>query len=194
MFRTQFGHHFSRHPKPNASFAAGFPYRVQIFATDASAVLRFVRHMSLPDVHFITRLAWEMRQFPFPFPMRYTALVDFRDGIERRIEAKRKEVGELELKIREQMAYIRALEDTLRLFEGGDAVEDNGRGIRPDSDVGKAQAVLKSAGRPMHISDLWRRFENQMISAIGFLLSAHWAAMPARETCSQGPGQHFRVN
>lgn len=81
-------------------------------------------------------------------------LVDVREGIERRIEAKRKEIADLEVKIREQLVYIRALEDTLRLFDGGDAIEASGRGMRPDSDVGKSQVAIKTAGRPLHISEL----------------------------------------
>lgn len=80
--------------------------------------------------------------------------MDVREGIERKVELKRKEVAELELKIREQLAYIRALEDTLRLMDGEDGAETAVRGMRPDSDVGKSQEALKKAGKPLYISDL----------------------------------------
>ena len=82
--------------------------------------------------------------------------MEVRESLERRIESKRKEVTELELKIREQLAYIRALEDTLRLLNGDDDDSESVRAIRADSDVGKSREALKKAANPLHISDLVR--------------------------------------
>lgn len=80
--------------------------------------------------------------------------MDVREGIERKIEIKRREVAELELKVREHLAYIRALEDMIKLMDGEDSGESNVRGMRPDSDVGKSQEALRKVGKPLHISEL----------------------------------------
>jgi hypothetical protein len=93
--------------------------------------------------------------FQFPYDALYLLCMDFRQTLERRIESKRKEIADLEIKLREMFAYVRGLEDTLRLIDGEqEAVETNGRGTRADSDVGKAQSAIKKAGAPLHISDL----------------------------------------
>src|SRR5665213_1333971 len=84
----------------------------------------------------------------------YCSGMDIREGVQRKIDLKRKEVAELELKIREQQAYIRAMEDTLRLLDGEDGNIDPTRGIRTDSDVGRSREALKKAGKPLHISEL----------------------------------------
>jgi hypothetical protein len=87
--------------------------------------------------------------------MRYTTFqVDVRKGIQRKIELKRKEVADLELKIRDAQSYIRALEDTLRIVDGEEIAENGTRGTRADSDVGKSQDALKRAGKPLHITEI----------------------------------------
>jgi hypothetical protein len=80
--------------------------------------------------------------------------MDVREGIERKLEAKRKELADLELKVREQYSYIRALEDTLRMMDGEDDGSGEARTIRTGSDVGRSQEALRVAGKALHISDL----------------------------------------
>ena len=79
--------------------------------------------------------------------------MDIREGIERKLDVKRKEVADLELKLREQLAYVRALEDTLRMVDG-EMENDDVPNIRPDSDVGRSREALRLSGNPLHISDL----------------------------------------
>ena len=78
----------------------------------------------------------------------------YRSEIERMLHAKRKELTDLELKLREEHSYIKALEDILRILNGnGDA---EARTIRSGSDIGRAQAALRRAGKAMHVSELLR--------------------------------------
>jgi len=92
--------------------------------------------------------------------MVYSIVMDVRAGIERKLDAKRKELADLELKVREQHSYIRALEDTLRLMDGEDE-DSESRGIRVSSDVGRSQEALRAAGKPLHVSDLLRAMGKQ---------------------------------
>jgi len=80
--------------------------------------------------------------------------MDVREGIERRLETKRRELADLELKIREHGSYIRALEDTLRMMDSEDDGLVESRAIRAGSDVGRSQEALRAAGAPLHVSDL----------------------------------------
>lgn len=81
--------------------------------------------------------------------------MELREAIEKRVLQKRKELTELELKVRELAAYIRALEDTLRLADHSDEVEGgDGPQLRPSSEMGRARTELQKAGKPLHISEI----------------------------------------
>jgi len=78
-----------------------------------------------------------------------------RDSFQKLIDKKSQEIRELELKLREANAYIQALQDSMKLLPResngsiGDEVE-----LRPGTALAKTRDILKSAGKPLHISEL----------------------------------------
>jgi len=80
--------------------------------------------------------------------------MDVREGIGRRITAKRKEMADLELKLREAAAYIKALEDALKMINGEDAGSGTASTTRSESDVGRSREALKASSKPLHVSEL----------------------------------------
>jgi hypothetical protein len=84
-----------------------------------------------------------------------------RQELLKRIEKKRREISELELKIRSALSYIQALEDTVKLL-GNDEENVINKGIasvesasdeamRSGSKPDRVREILSKEGKPMHI-------------------------------------------
>jgi hypothetical protein len=78
--------------------------------------------------------------------------VDLKEELQRRIDRKRRDLEKLENELRDAQAYLRALEDTYRLLDGGG--EGSEQPLRPGSDVARCEDILRSAGRPLHVTEL----------------------------------------
>ena len=76
-----------------------------------------------------------------------------RKKIKDRIKRKELEIQQLEAKIREEKAYIQALQDAIKLLPRDDDIPAEAK-LRPGSAVGKAREVILKAGRPLHISKI----------------------------------------
>jgi len=85
-----------------------------------------------------------------------------REEIQRRIDKKRKEINDLESKVRAAIIYIQALEDTLRIIPEEPAMDEVTSSptsvivkleevLRSGSKPDRARDVLRAAGQPMHI-------------------------------------------
>lgn len=78
-----------------------------------------------------------------------------RDEIQKRIEKKKAEIAELEASVRDARIYVQALEEAVRLLPRDSSSEvDAEVTLRAGSNVSKAMEALRTAGRPMHITDL----------------------------------------
>jgi hypothetical protein len=79
-----------------------------------------------------------------------------REEIMKRIDRKQEEIRELELKIREALAFIQGLQETLRLLPKDTQPQQTSpdKILRPGSLVAKSRDAIKRAGRPLHINDL----------------------------------------
>ena len=77
-----------------------------------------------------------------------------REELQRRIEKKQSEIREHEEAIRQAQAYIQGLVDTLKLIPKEDEFGSPDISLRHGSNVAKAREVLRSAGRPLHISEI----------------------------------------
>ena len=76
-----------------------------------------------------------------------------RQRIEDRIKRKEAEIQELEMKIREERAYVQALHDTMKFLPRDDDVPVESI-LRTGSAVAEARGAILNAGRPLHISDI----------------------------------------
>src|SRR5262245_48787520 len=84
--------------------------------------------------------------------------MSFRAEIQRMLERKEEDIRELQVQIDHARVYVQALKDTLRrLPETDDGQDSSQPTLRPGSGLEKAQAVLRAAGKPLHISDLTNR-------------------------------------
>jgi hypothetical protein len=83
--------------------------------------------------------------------------MSLRDELVKRIEKKRREIADLELKIRSAVVYIQALEDTLKLVPS-EEVEDvaglsaSADALRSGSKNDRARQILRAAGEALHVS------------------------------------------
>lgn len=80
-----------------------------------------------------------------------------RKEIERKIERKENEMLELEqetaIRLREGKAYIQALQESLKLLPK-EGPEESEVVLRAGSAVAKARDAIRSAGKPLHVSEL----------------------------------------
>ncbi|MDQ2921162.1 MAG: hypothetical protein M3R52_06095 [Acidobacteriota bacterium] len=78
-----------------------------------------------------------------------------RTQIEKKIQAKTVETAELEARIKENNAYIQALQEVIRLLPKD---ESEGQGsehnLRAGSAVARARELLLKSGKPLHITEI----------------------------------------
>lgn len=77
-----------------------------------------------------------------------------RQNLERRIEAKRLEVVELEAKLRETQAFLQGMQEALKVLPREATAGVAAQTLRPGSDMAKVRDFLARIGRPAHISEI----------------------------------------
>lgn len=82
-----------------------------------------------------------------------------REELQRRYDRKVQETKDLELRIRENTAYLQGLQDAMRMLDREPTREAQGAGtidadLRAGSAVAKVRDLLREAGRPLHVVDL----------------------------------------
>ena len=87
--------------------------------------------------------------------------MDLRKELRRKIERKQSEIEqwqaearEISTKVREAIAYVTGLEETLKLLPRETLSEAASTSLRADSAVAKAREAILAAGRPLHINDI----------------------------------------
>lgn len=82
--------------------------------------------------------------------------MDIRREFEKRIEKKRLEIVDLELKIAEARAYTQALIDSLKILpkDKDTSSEEPTSNLRPGSDLALAADFLRDAGKALHIDEI----------------------------------------
>jgi hypothetical protein len=87
--------------------------------------------------------------------------MDLRKELKRKIERKQGEIQqwqvegrELETRVREALAYVCGLEETLKLLPRETLSEAATTSLRADSAVAKAREVILKAGKPLHINEI----------------------------------------
>lgn len=79
----------------------------------------------------------------------------FRENLQKLADKKQAEIRQLEVLLAQAQAYLQAIQDSIKV-----APKESEEGIvsettlRPGSALAKAQELLKSAGRPLHISEI----------------------------------------
>ena len=97
--------------------------------------------------------------------------------IEKRIERKRAEIQELERKILEAKAYLKALDDVKRsLLSDQPSGKPVVLGRRKGTDLARAREAILKAGRPLHINELLKILGKEMNKKNRVSLSGNMAA------------------
>jgi hypothetical protein len=68
------------------------------------------------------------------------------------LDRKRQEISDLELQLEKAKTYIEALQDSMRLLPKSPS--DAEVTLRPGTALDKTREVLKTTGRPMHITEI----------------------------------------
>jgi len=78
-----------------------------------------------------------------------------KDKLEDKINRKQQEILEFQSKIREAQAYIQALQDAAKLLPREEARNGGGEAaLRPGGSAHKAFQALRSAGKPLHVTEI----------------------------------------
>lgn len=77
-----------------------------------------------------------------------------RENFQKRIDAKRAENAEFEARIRENKAYIQALEDALRLLPRTADMVVAKPPFRGGSLLARTHTLLRRSGRPLHVNEI----------------------------------------
>jgi hypothetical protein len=77
-----------------------------------------------------------------------------RQSLEKKIEAKRSEVLELEAKLREAQAFLLGMQEVLKMLPRENIAGVVTQSLRPGSDMANTRDFLARIGRPAHISEI----------------------------------------
>ncbi|HVC44707.1 MAG TPA: hypothetical protein VND20_07795 [Candidatus Binataceae bacterium] len=95
--------------------------------------------------------------------------MDLRKELNRKVEKKRSEIEqfhdeirELNIKMREALAYVIGLEETLKLLPRETPTEAASTVLRPDSAVAKARETILKAGKPLHINEILKELGKEI--------------------------------
>ena len=79
-----------------------------------------------------------------------------RDNLQKLLERKAAEVESLECALRDARIYLQAIRDSIKALPkesvSADIVEY--KSLRPGTDMAKTQELIKTAGRPLHITEI----------------------------------------
>jgi hypothetical protein len=97
-----------------------------------------------------------------------------REQFQRMVDRKQQEIRELELQIEKAKAYVQALQDSMRFLPRENGVDETS--LRPGTALAQARDVLRSSGKPMHISEILKALnkpvdKNNRLSLSGSLSS-----------------------
>lgn len=77
--------------------------------------------------------------------------------LQKRIKRKEAEITELRKQLSQAEAYLQGMVDTLKLFpKDGETEEEAPSTLRAGSQIAMARDAIRTAGKPLHISDLVR--------------------------------------
>jgi hypothetical protein len=77
-----------------------------------------------------------------------------KEQFQRMLDRKRQEIRDLELQLEKAKTYVEALQDSMRLLPKGPS--DVEVTLRPGTALAKTREALKTAGKPMHITEILR--------------------------------------
>ena len=82
--------------------------------------------------------------------------MNIRPQLEKKIESKKQEILELDVKLREANAFLLGLQEALRMLprEGNGNERVPNQILRPSSNMAKARDYLQRTGKPMHITEI----------------------------------------
>lgn len=77
-----------------------------------------------------------------------------REQFQRLLDRKQQEISGLELQLEKARTYVEALQDSMRLLPKSPS--DAETTLRPGTALAKVRDLLKSSGKPMHITEILR--------------------------------------
>jgi hypothetical protein len=75
-----------------------------------------------------------------------------REQVQKLLDRKQEEIRDLELQVEKAKAYIQALQDSMRFLPRDSSQGD--ASLRPGTALSKARDILRSTGKPMHITEI----------------------------------------
>lgn len=100
--------------------------------------------------------------------------MSIRDQFKKLLDRKEQEIIEIELQLEKAKTYVQAIQDSMRLLPKDSSEPDMEQMLRPGTALARSREVLKSAGRPMHITEILKAInqpldKNHKISLSGSL-------------------------
>lgn len=77
-----------------------------------------------------------------------------KDNLHRLISKKEQEIVELEQKLRDARIYLQAVQDSIRVLPREAMDISKTRELRPGTAVANARDLIKSAGHPLHVTEI----------------------------------------
>lgn len=77
-----------------------------------------------------------------------------RDQFQKLLERKQQEIHDLEMKLEKAKTYAQAIQDSMRLLPKNTSLAEEEQTLRPGTALSKTREILKSSGKPMHITEI----------------------------------------
>lgn len=77
-----------------------------------------------------------------------------RDQFQKLLERKQQEIHDLEMKLEKAKTYAQAIQDSMRLLPKNGSLAEEEQTLRPGTALSKTREILKTSGKPMHITEI----------------------------------------
>ena len=77
-----------------------------------------------------------------------------RDQFQKLLERKHQEIHDLEMKLEKAKTYAQAIQDSMSLLPKDTSLAEDEQTLRPGTALSKTREILKSSGKPMHITEI----------------------------------------
>ena len=94
-----------------------------------------------------------------------------RDQFQKLLERKHQEILDLDLKLEKAKTYAQAIQDSMRLLPQNTSLAEDEQTLRPGTALSKTREILKSSGKPMHITEILKALNQPIDKKHGLSLS-----------------------
>jgi hypothetical protein len=123
--------------------------------------------------------------------VREVAIMGARESLQKLAEKKYCEINDLRMQLAQAEAYLQAIQDSIKVLPKEAVVAKAEPDLRPGTLLAQARDVLRTEGKPMHVSEILRKMGKTADKGNRISLSGSLAAYVRKKTIFRKTGPNI---